>query len=146
VAVTASRTANARFTGHFVPADRLTGTRPYDEWAKSEAAGSALNGFLALGVANRCCRLLGPGPLDAELATCRAALLRADPAGTPAARAAGSELAVRAAATLAVATGSRAVLRDDHAQRLVREAAFLLVFGTRPAIRDALLGRLRGDR
>jgi hypothetical protein len=41
-----------------------------------------------------------------------------------------------------VQTGSRAVLRDNHAQRLVREAAFLLVFGSRPAIKDALLHRL----
>jgi hypothetical protein len=30
-----------------------------------------------------------------------------------------------------------------HAQRLLREAGFLLVFGSRPAIRDALVARLR---
>ena len=41
-----------------------------------------------------------------------------------------------------VDAGSRAVLPDHHAQRLVREAAFLLVFGSRPAIRAALLRRL----
>jgi hypothetical protein len=51
-------------------------------------------------------------------------------------------LALRAGATLAVQTRSRAVLRDYAAQRLVREAAFLLVFGSRPPIRDALFDRL----
>ena len=143
VAVQASRTVNLTFAGHFVPADRLTGTRPYQEWARSDASGSALNGFLALGVVNRCCRILGPSPLDAELDACRAALLRADAAtAPPAARAAASALALRATAAVAVRTGSRAVLRDNHAQRLVREAAFLLVFGSRPAIRDALLSTI----
>jgi alkylation response protein AidB-like acyl-CoA dehydrogenase len=144
VAVQASRTVDLTFAGHFVPADRLTRTQPYQEWARSDAPGSALNGFLALGVVNRCCRILGPSPLDAELAGCRAALLAADAATTPDARAAASQLALRATATVAVHTGSRAVLRDNHAQRLVREAAFLLVFGSRPAIREALLRKV-GD-
>jgi hypothetical protein len=49
---------------------------------------------------------------------------------------------MRAASTLAVETGSRAVLTTQHAQRLIREAAFLLVFGSRPPIREALLRRL----
>lgn len=142
VAARASRTVTLRFTDHFVPADRLTGTRPHAEWVRTDASGSALNGFLALGVVNRCCRLLGPSPLDGELAARRADLLAADAGSTPAARAAASELALRATATLAVRTGSRSVLADSHAQRLIREAAFLLVFGTRPVIRDALLGLL----
>jgi alkylation response protein AidB-like acyl-CoA dehydrogenase len=146
VAVQASRTVNLTFAGHFVPADRLTGTQPFEDWARSDASGSALNGFLALGLVRRCCRLLEPGPLaaglDAELAACRQALLTADATTTPAARAAASQLALRATAAVAVHTGSRAVLRDNHAQRLVREAAFLLVFGSRPAIRDCLLHRL----
>jgi hypothetical protein len=42
-----------------------------------------------------------------------------------------------------VTTGSRAVLAGEHAQRLVREATFLLVFGSRPAIRSALLPLVR---
>jgi alkylation response protein AidB-like acyl-CoA dehydrogenase len=139
VAVQASRTVNLTFAGHFVPADRLTGRQPSSEWARSDASGSALNGSLALGVVRRCCRILGPSPLDAELDACRAELLAADAASTPDARAAASQLALRASGAVTVHTGSRAVLRDNHAQRLVREAAFLLVFGSRPAIRDALL-------
>jgi alkylation response protein AidB-like acyl-CoA dehydrogenase len=142
VAVQASRTVNVAFDGHLVPADRLASTRPYPEWAASEAAGSALNGFLALGLVRRCDRLLDGEPFAAELAACREALMTADAAAVPAARAAASELALRATARLAVHTGSRSVLRDHHAQRLIREAAFLLVFGTRPGIRDALLARL----
>jgi alkylation response protein AidB-like acyl-CoA dehydrogenase len=142
VAAQASRTVNLTFAGHFVPSDRLTGVQPYQEWARTDAPGSALNGFLALGVVRRCCRLLGPSPFDEQLDACRAALLAADAAGTPAARAAASQLALHASAAVAVRTGSRAVLRDNHAQRLVREAAFLLVFGSRPGIRDALLAGL----
>ena len=46
--------------------------------------------------------------------------------------------------TLAVHTGSRSVLVDEHAQRLVREALFLLVFGSRAPIKAALLRRLAG--
>ncbi len=144
VAVTASRTVNLRFTGHVIPADRLTSSIDYDEWRAADAGGSVLNGFLATGVAARCCALLGPSPLDDELEACRTALLRADSATAPAARAHASELALRAATLLLVTTGARAVLRDQHAQRLLREAAFLQVFGTRPAIKSALLARYGG--
>ena len=58
------------------------------------------------------------------------------------ARAAASELAVRATAALTVHTGSRSVMTDQHPQRLAREALFLLVFGSRPGIRATLLRRL----
>ena len=162
VAAHASNTVTLRFTDHQVPADRLVSTQPYQQWAGGDAAGSALNGFLALGVARRCRQLLGSPEsdttapdttapdttapdttaLDGELAACRAALLAADAGATPAARAAASELALRAAAQLTVHTGSRAVLLDNAAQRLLREAGFLLVFGSRPGIRDALAARL----
>ncbi|MEH1123206.1 acyl-CoA dehydrogenase family protein [Micromonospora sp. CPCC 206061] len=137
----ASSTVTLRFTGHFVPEDRLVATQPHEAWVGDDAAGSALNGFLALGVVRRCCRLLGPGPLDEELPAARAALLAADAATTAVARAAASELALRASAMLSVRRGSRSVLADDPASRSIREAAFLLVFGTRPTIRDALLDR-----
>jgi hypothetical protein len=41
-----------------------------------------------------------------------------------------------------VSRGSRAAVAGDPAERLNREAAFLLVFGSRPAIKDALLKSL----
>lgn len=143
VAAQASGTVTVRFVDHQIPLDRLTGIKPYAEWSRGEASGSALNGFLALGIVERCRRLRGvPGWLDADVDACRADLLSGDPTRIVAGRAAASELAWRASATLAVHSGSRSVLRSQHAQRLLREAGFLLVFGSRPAIRDALLARL----
>ena len=89
----------------------------------------------------RCCRLLGPTPLDAELASLRAELDRLGP-GTPVARAAAGELALRAASALMTAEGSRSLLVTEHGQRLAREAMFILVYALRPASRAALLARL----
>jgi len=143
LAVQASSTVTLRFEDHFVPAERLGRTQPYAEWATSDAGGSALNGFLALGVAARCARLLQTDALDEDLALCRIALLTATPGEVPAARADTSLLALRAATELMVQTGSRSILSDQHAGRLYREAGFLLVFGSRPAIKSALLERLR---
>ncbi|MDQ7903552.1 acyl-CoA dehydrogenase family protein [Phytohabitans sp. ZYX-F-186] len=141
VAANASATVEVTFDGHHVPAERVTATLPYAEWGARDAAGLRMNGSFALGVAERAIRLLDPGPyaLTAELDACRAALDAATPESLPVARAAASELAMRAATTLTVAAGARSVLRDHHAQRLVREATFLLVFGSRPPIKSALL-------
>ena len=142
MAVQASNTVSIRFDSHFVPADRLTHTQPFAEWAGGDAFGSSLNGFLALGVAARCATLIGSSPLDEEVAQARIGLLTAAPAEVPVARSQASLVAMRAATTLVVHTGSRSVLADHQAQRLYREAGFLLVFGTRPAIRQKLLERL----
>lgn len=138
-AANASSTVEVTFDGHFVPAERVTTTLPYAQWGARDAAGLRMNGSFALGVAARAIRLLGPTPLSAQLDTCRAALDAATPETLPAARASASAFAMRAATTLTVASGARSVLRDHHAQRLVREAMFLLVFGSRPPIKAALL-------
>ena len=66
----------------------------------------------------------------------------AGPGAMPAARAAACELALRAAAALVVTQGSTAILADQDAQRLAREALFLLVFGSRPSIKESLAGLL----
>lgn len=142
VAVDASATVSLALAGLEVPGARVVDVQPYDATAAAPGAPLRVNGSLALGVAGRCCRLLGPGPLDGELEACRRRLDEASPASMAGARAAASELALRAAATLVVSEGSRSVTRDHHAQRLAREALFLLVFGTRPPIRAALLERL----
>jgi hypothetical protein len=131
-----------RFASHPVPAGRVTATLPLAQWASQDAAGLRSNGSLALGLTARCCALLGPGPLDEQLARCRTALDTADPAAMPAARAAACELALRATAALVVSQGSAAILADQDAQRLAREALFLLVFGSRPPIKEALAGLL----
>lgn len=141
VAVNASATVEVTFDGHFVPAEQVTATLPYARWGARDAAGLRMNGSFALGVAGRAIRLLGERALalPAELDACRATLDAAAPDDLPAARAAASELAMRAATTLTVAEGARSVLRSHHAQRLVREAMFLLVFGSRPLVKSALL-------
>jgi alkylation response protein AidB-like acyl-CoA dehydrogenase len=150
VAVTASLTATLHFDGHPVPAERVTGTLPYAEWPARDAAGLRLNGSLALGVADRCRRLLADPGLAASLArdvdAARSALDAASPAYLPVARAGASELALRAAATLLTAVGARAILAGETPQRLLREASFLLVFGSRPQIRADLLRRVSRAR
>jgi hypothetical protein len=143
LAVMASRTVQANFHNYFVPADRITSSLPLSEWQVRDAAGLRSNGSLALGVAARCCALIGPSPLDDELVRARDALNTAAVPAMPAARAAAAELAMRAAAALVVASGSRSILAGSQAQRLAREALFLLVFGTRPAIKEHLSQLLR---
>lgn len=140
----ATATVRASFHGLVVPGDRMTGRHPAGGTTPPEVL--RLHAALALGVASRCCRLLGPSPLDDELAACRTELDRLDPETIFGDRAAAGELAVRAAAALSVAQGSRALLAADHAQRLAREALFTLVYALRPASKDALLARLQSPR
>jgi alkylation response protein AidB-like acyl-CoA dehydrogenase len=143
VAVDASGTVTLRFDGHFVPSDRVTGTQEYAAWAAQDPAFLRLNGSFALGVAGRCLRLLGPSPLDDELEAVRGELDGGTPETLAAARAHASEFAVRAATILIVSQGARSIVAGQHAQRLAREALFLLVFGSRASIKGALLERLR---
>jgi alkylation response protein AidB-like acyl-CoA dehydrogenase len=171
VAVNASRTVELAFASHFVPSELVSGIVPHAEWLAWDAAGLRINGSLSLGVAARCCQLIeelaghladqpgqpaGPAGMSAwprpladklavELATRRAALDAADPESMPAARAAASELVFRAAGTLVAAAGSHSIVIGEHPQRLAREALFLLVFGSRPAIKESLIGLLTGE-
>ncbi len=143
-AVNASVTVRLGFDDVAVPGERFAGQWPFDPAESLRPDRMRINGSLALGLAGRCARLLGPGPLNEEADACRERLdaaVAADAAAMAEARAAASELAVRATAALAVRDGSRAVAVDQHAQRLAREALFLLVFGSRPGIKSALLRR-----
>ena len=154
VAVNASRTVVLTFARHFVPAELVSGVSPHAQWLVGDASGLRPNGSLALGVAGRCGALLGQlagqerqsALLAAELAACRAALAAAgNTAGAPsqpAARAAASAFAFQSAGVLVAAAGSQSILTGEHPQRLAREALFLLVFGSRPAIKDSLVGLL----
>lgn len=143
-AVHASNTVTLRFREHVVPAERVIASVPQREWLAKDAAGLRFNGSLPLGLTARCCALLGASPLDDELVAARTALDDAGAAELPAARAGAAELAMRAASALVTATGSGAALRDSQAQRLAREALFLLVFASRPAIKESLLDRFTG--
>ncbi len=146
VAVDASATVRLDFAGLEVPEERVIAVQEAVDLAAMMLARLRINGSLALGVVRRCCRLIGPSSLDDSLETCRRALDDAGIDDIAEARASASELALRAGAALMVREGSDSVLLDRHAQRLAREALFLLVFGTRPPIRAALLERLGGHR
>ncbi len=137
IAVNASATMHLVFADHVVPADRVVSVLPYREPPPHDGGGRH-NGSLALGVASRCCRLIGETPLRDEVDACRRRLDDADELAMAAARAAGCEIALRCASALVVHTGSGAAVARNHAERLMREATFLLVFGSRPAIRTAL--------
>jgi hypothetical protein len=127
------------FTGAQVPADRVTGTHPASTVTPPEVLRT--HAALALGVTARCCRMLGPTSLDAELTAVRDRLDRLEP-DTATARAAAGELALRAASALMTAEGSKALLASTQAQRLAREALFALVYALRPASRSAALTML----
>jgi alkylation response protein AidB-like acyl-CoA dehydrogenase len=143
-ALNATATVRLTFDRLHVPADRVTAKHPPGDYAAPEVL--RIHAALALGVAARCCRMLGPSPLDSELELLRAELDQLGP-GITAARAAAGELALRAAAALMTAEGSRSLLAGGHPQRLAREAMFVLVYALRPASRAALLTRLgAGDR
>ena len=142
VATNASCTVELTFRDVFVPADQVLEVITLPDWQAGDARGLRPNGSLALGVAARCCALAGPGALDDELARRRLALVEAAPADLPAARASAAELALRAAAMLVTTAGSTSILAGEHPQRLAREALFLLVFGSRPAIRQHLAALL----
>jgi alkylation response protein AidB-like acyl-CoA dehydrogenase len=142
VGANASGTVTLRFSRHVVPAERIVGRESHADVLARDPIGLRMNGSLALGVIGRCCTLMGPSRFDDDLTDVRRSLDEATPDGLPAARAAASELAMRAAAALTVEQGSRSILMDQHAQRLAREALFLLVFGSRPAIRAELERKL----
>jgi alkylation response protein AidB-like acyl-CoA dehydrogenase len=141
-ALDASATVRVEWHDHLVPAARVLAVEPYADWVQRDGAGRQLNGYLSIGVAARCAALLGPSPLDTEIARTRTALDAATSPTVVAARAGASLLAVRAAAAGVATGGGRSVERGQAAARLMREAMFLLVFGQTRDIRAAQLAAL----
>jgi alkylation response protein AidB-like acyl-CoA dehydrogenase len=138
VALNATATVRAAFREHPVAAERVTSVLPVQEGpAPSELL--RIHAAFPLGVARRCCRLIGSSLLDDELARVREELDRLDPDTIEQARARAGAVALRAATALAARTGSRSLLLADHAQRLVREALFCVVYALPPRARDELL-------
>jgi alkylation response protein AidB-like acyl-CoA dehydrogenase len=142
-ALDASRTVQLAFEDVVIDgAASVLRTTALPAWA-AEGAGVRLNGALAVGVAERCARLAELRSLHADVAAARRNLdAAADGDELARARADASLLAMRAASYLVAQRGSAAVDVREHAQRLAREAIFLLAFGQRPAIKQALLHRL----
>jgi alkylation response protein AidB-like acyl-CoA dehydrogenase len=141
-AVNASVTVKTTFDRALVGDDRVVGIEPFASWQERDAAGLRTNGSLSLGLALRCAGLLGgsTGRAIEELAAERRHELdTSDSRHLPRTRAAATELALAAAASLVIETGGRAVLLDSVAQLLARQAIFLLVFGQTPAIKTEQL-------
>jgi alkylation response protein AidB-like acyl-CoA dehydrogenase len=139
-ALDATNTVRAEFRAHRVPAERVTSLEAFVTGpAPPELV--RIHSSFAVGVAARCCRLLGQTLLTGELDECRARLDSLDQQSIEGDRAWAAELALRCAAALLVHKGSRSLLLDEHAQRLAREALFTLVYALRPASREALLSR-----
>lgn len=148
IAAQGSNTVRLRFADYFLPTERVVaGISPADFLPGKHVSGW-LNGCLAMGIADRCLRMLdeaGHSGLVARLRGTQQALRQhleaglADPSALPAARAAASEFAYRVAGALVAAVGSTGILHRQHAQRLAREAVFTLVAAGRPEIKSGLL-------
>ncbi|MDD7942296.1 acyl-CoA/acyl-ACP dehydrogenase [Actinomycetospora lutea] len=153
-AANGSRTVRLDVDGWFVGEDAVVATPSRAEFLAGQHVSARINGCLALGVAGRCAGLVADAGEPDASAALRKALDAArddldaglaDVARMAPARAAASALAVRAAATLTVAVGSRAIVGRHPARRLAREAAFTLVAAGRPEIRAELLAELPGS-
>lgn len=144
LAVQASATVRATFTDVAVPAGRVTQITPEPIGSAVVPRATRTHAALSLGVASRCATLQASERLAAELERVRAQLDAAldDPEAMTQARAAIAELTIRAAGALLVHAGARAAVADGAPQRLVREAHFLSVFGSRAPIKAAILERL----
>jgi hypothetical protein len=144
LAVEASATVRATFAGVVLPGERVTQISPPPTGPAVVPQGTRIHAALSLGVASRCVTLVESERLAAELAAVRARLDGAldDPTAMAQARAAVAELTIRAAGALLVRSGARGVVAPGAPQRLVREAHFLSVFGSRAPIKAALLERL----
>jgi len=143
--VDSTQTKVLEFQDHHVPASRVTKVENYAEWRVRYQLGLRTNGSLALGVANRCCQLLGNDTLTRQLNTVRDRLDSIAPADADAmsvARADASLFAIKAATALVARTGGTSVMMSEHAQRLMREAMFTMVQGQTPAIKAAMLEQL----
>lgn len=141
-AVDSSVTVELHFDGHVVGDDDVVEVIDYEDWLSFYRTGLRTNGALMLGVAGRALKLLGPTPLDAELDAARTALHAAEVDEMPDRRAQVGYVGIRATSALVSSVGGRAITLAHHAQRLAREALFLLVQGQTAEIRAGHLHRL----
>ncbi len=141
-AVASSSTVALHLDGHPVGPDRVVDVEAFADWTRRDALDPRTNGYLAIGVAGRAAALSAEVSLQAAVDRARDALDQAQGDEVIAARAEASLLAVRAATALVVGGGGRSVELGHHAQRLAREAMFLLVFAQTAPIRAAQLAAL----
>lgn len=141
--VASTRTVVLEYDGHLAADDRITKVESHADWLAVYRTRLRNNGSFPLGVASRCCQLLERPAFDRRLVGVRQALDAASTDDMPQARADAALFAVQVSTALVAATGGRAVTLNDHAQRLHREAMFLLVQGQTPQIRGHMLDRLQ---
>lgn len=147
VAARAAGLVRLRFTDCFLPTDRVTRQVLRREFTAGHWLVSRINGSLSLGVAARCVRLLADCRPDlatqfgAQVDEARGLLDTAvvAPDQMTAARAGAAELAYRVAGATVAAVGPTSIEMSHHAQRLAREALFLLVTATRDEVRALLV-------
>ena len=141
-ALNGTRTVALEFHTVRIGATAVVHAEPLPPW-KAAGDGVRANGAFAIGVADRCARIGGEPWMHDAVAGRRSALDdAADGDELAHARAGAALLAHRLASYLVAGRGSSALDLREHAQRLAREAIFLLAFGQRPAIRSALLDEL----
>lgn len=141
-AVASSSTVALHLDRHPVGPDRVVDVEAFADWTRRDARDPPTNGYLAIGVAARAAALTGDASLSSAVDRARDALDQAQGDEVTTARAEASLLAVRTAAALVVMGGGRSVELGHHAQRLAREAMFLLVFAQTASIRSAQLASL----
>ncbi|MEV0788565.1 acyl-CoA dehydrogenase family protein [Kribbella sp. NPDC050459] len=135
----ATKTVELRFDGHRIPAADMLDATPLGEILAGDAGSLRINGSLALGLADRCGRMLGVAGDDDELDAVRRRLDESGPEDLAAARAAASNFAAARAGAAVAANGGRALQQSDPAGLALREAAFVLVFGQRRTIREPMV-------
>jgi hypothetical protein len=147
----ATATVRLRFDKLFVPNSRIICEVPVEHLRGFLHLRSRLSGALPTGLAIRCARILesygrtgAAAAINAQIRDVRALMDAgfADPKEMSAARAVAGNLAYRAAGAVFVAEGGAALISGGHGQRLVKEALFTLVTGSRTSMKNVLLEHL----
>lgn len=155
-ALTAARTVSLELDGFLLPDEAVALRKPYAEWAATDRAKTVNASPAVFGIAETALALLDDttsAPLRARLADVRdrAYTLADHPAPEEhrterlALRTEAYELMRTATTAAVVAGGGRSLALTSKAQRLAREALFLLVQGQTPESRQAHLQALAAE-
>ncbi|MFF8971759.1 acyl-CoA dehydrogenase family protein [Streptomyces sp. NPDC014995] len=154
-ALTASRTVSLDLDGFWLPEEAVVLRTPYERWAAADRVKTVSAGPAVFGITESALALLDEdtaAPLRARLTEVRREAYALADHPVPhefleerLARRTEAYEVLRAATTAAVvAGGGRSMLLSSRAQRLAREALFLLVQGQTPESRTAHLNALAG--
>ncbi len=153
-AAAATSTVSLQVDSLAIPDARVVSRVTVDEFFANQNVGVRLNGTLPFGLVRRCTALLD---VAGQARAARRLRERADDARMVldsamddatdllAARADAAGLALEAVAALVAARGGEALLRGSDAERLFREASFVLVAASRPELKDLLVRRFAGE-